>query len=123
MSDGTAVPTSCCGTGRVYDFVAGERLGWSVDHECGALECGRGELPEDLRRAIMEHYGVFRLRFAADPGSRRVAVMKVLREFGTPLSRLKAVLEDGLTGTEAEMTVARRHLARAGVALVLERQG
>ncbi len=121
MADGAVVPVSCCGTGRVYDYVADGRLGWSVEHECGVLECGRGELPDELRRAITDRHGVFRLRLVADAGARRVAVMKVLRELGTPLSRLRAVLDGGLSGTEAEMTVVRRRLARAGVAVVLER--
>ncbi|GAA2900266.1 hypothetical protein Acy02nite_83250 [Actinoplanes cyaneus] len=122
MGGAEAVVSYHCGTATVSDYVVGGRLRWEVSHGCGdgvELVCGRGELPADLRAAVLAQCGTFGVRF---PAGDRVAVMRVLRGRGVPVGELRSVLAQGVTGTEAEMVLLAGQLAAAGVAVVVSRR-
>ncbi|MBB4742586.1 hypothetical protein BJY16_006045 [Actinoplanes octamycinicus] len=104
-----AVVPYCCGTARVADYVQGGRLCWSVRHDCAGgsreVACGYERLPDDWRQAVLEQCGTFRLRFPDDLGAGRVAVLRVLRRHGFAMGELRAVLDSGVSGTRAELTL------------------
>jgi hypothetical protein len=124
MASSTAVvPYRCdgCAGGATFEeTIVDGRLHWSLSHDCPAasvVECGRDEIPEALRAAVLEQCGTYRLRIG---GGSRVAVMKVLRERrGTPLAQLSGLVEllrgPGVTGTGAEIRLLSAQFAEAGV--------
>jgi hypothetical protein len=116
---------SCDGAATFGESIFDGRLHWSLSHRCptGSVEaCGRDESPAELRAALLEQCGAYRLRAGA---ANRVAVMRVLRKrLGTPLAGVPALVEllqgDGLTGTEMELRLLAAQLAEAGVTTSVE---
>ncbi|MEV7623842.1 hypothetical protein [Actinoplanes sp. NPDC089786] len=109
------VPVGCdgCGTehaGRVYETIVDGRLHWVLTYDCstGTVEAmGWGRSPDEFRQAILEQGGEYRLRMPEGAGSRRVAVLKALRDGGLAWSDVKggldAIVAAGLVGTRAEL--------------------
>ncbi|MBW6434836.1 hypothetical protein KZ829_13925 [Actinoplanes hulinensis] len=123
--DEAAVPVVCgrCppgATATVGETIVYGRLHWSRLHACTdgpVLECGRDEPPPEVRQALLDQCGVFRLRLSGITS--RVAVLKVLRDRGTALSDIAAMLTaltgQGLPGTEMELRLLSMRLDGAGV--------
>jgi hypothetical protein len=128
MASSAVVPYDCDGCDGAATFgesIVDGRLHWAVSHLCptGNVEvCGRDESPGDLRAALLEQCGTYRLRAGA---ASRVAVMKVLRKRrGTSLAGIPALVEllqgVGLTGSEMELRLLAAQLAEAGVTASVE---
>ncbi|MEU6344588.1 hypothetical protein ABZ883_26985 [Streptomyces sp. NPDC046977] len=102
---------------------------WSVDGGCAACgdmatECGRGEVPGHVREALIAAHGEAVLRAEPRPGGSRAAALKTVRElFGVPLpevrSRLRALEEGGVKGTEVESRLLAARLEDAGFSVSL----
>ncbi|GAA4465485.1 hypothetical protein [Phytohabitans houttuyneae] len=110
---------------RTWEHVIGGRLQWVV--LCGCGTCGGGETeefgwdetPAQVRQALLDTCGTFRLRVQAPQQVARMPVMRVLRATGEPLAsvsaRVEALMTQGQTGTEAELELLALRLAEVGV--------
>jgi hypothetical protein len=125
------VCTSCEGqtSAKAYELIVGKRLQWVLFHECpdgDVEEFGWDETPEELRRSILDQCGTFRLRLAAEPGSRKVAVLKVLRGTGRSLAEASAALAEllgpGIPGTDVELQLLSDRLRETGAEPVIQRE-
>jgi hypothetical protein len=121
---------SCSGptSAKTYQLIVGKRLQWVLFHECpdgDEEEFGWDETPPQLRQAILEQCGTYRLRLTQEPGSRKVAVLKVLRDTGRSLSEASAALTEllgpGIAGTDVELQLLADRLREAGVEAVAQR--
>lgn len=102
---------------------------WSVEGACaacgdGSAECGHGEVPWYVREALIATHGEVLLRAEPRPGGAWAAGLKAVRElFGVPLSevrsRLRALAEDGVKGTEPESRLPAARLEDAGFTVPL----
>ncbi|GIE36460.1 hypothetical protein Ait01nite_095050 [Actinoplanes italicus] len=120
----------CAGDATYAEMIVDGRLHWSVSHSCTAEppghseDCGRDDPPAELRRALLEQCGEYRLR--VDGQSDRGAVMKVLRErLATPLPEMSALVATlagaGLGGTEMELRLLAQQFTEAGVSALVQR--
>lgn len=110
---------------RAWEDVIGGRLQWVV--LCGCGTCGGGEseefgwdeTPAEVRRALLDMCGTFRLRVQAPLEVARMPLMRIVRASGEPLAslsaRVEALLIQGQTGTEAELELLALRLAEVGV--------
>ncbi|MET7396894.1 hypothetical protein ABZS66_25765 [Dactylosporangium sp. NPDC005572] len=114
-------------SGGVHDG----QLVWSVETSCGgcgaqAVACGWGEVPGDVRAAMIAQYGTARLRL--DPAVARPLRVRLLaalrRSGGGSLAEVAGLFErltgDGVTGTEAEMRLLANRLAAEGARVDLQ---
>lgn len=113
-----------------YETIVDRRLQWSVWSECAACgdteqECGWDETPDEVRRALLDQCGTFRLHVRPTPAFSRVLLMRALRAEGTSVADVSATLDrlltDGLPGTETELHLLGMKLERAGVAATVHR--
>jgi len=123
---------SCSGpvAGEAYETIVDGRLHWVLTHDCpgGEVEAmGWDETPAELRQAILDQCGLYRLRLDREPGGGKVAVLKVLRGSGRTLSEASGALADllgpGIPGTEAELHLLATRLQRAGGTPSVRRDG
>jgi hypothetical protein len=132
-NDGAGLVPFACDTcpgqpsAEAYELIVGRRLQWVLRHECpdgDVEEFGWDETPTQLRRAILDRHGTYRLRLTHDPGGRRVAVLKVLRDTGRSLSgaseALAELLGPGIPGTEVELQLLAGRLREAGAEAVVQ---
>lgn len=103
------------------------RLQWVVWCGCpscdsegaGTEEIGWDETPPEIRRALLDQCGAYRVRIRSRADVSRVSLMRVLRADGASLSAVSSavdeLLTDGLSGTEMEMELLKVRLAVAGV--------
>jgi hypothetical protein len=103
------------------------RLQWVVWCGCpscdsegsGTEEIGWDETPPEIRRALLDQCGVYRLRVSPGVDVSRVSLMRVLRADGSSLSGVSSLVEEllanGLSGTEMEMELLKVRLAAAGI--------
>ncbi|MGW4942938.1 hypothetical protein ACWEOZ_15290 [Actinoplanes sp. NPDC004185] len=120
---------SCDGpaAGQVYETIIDGRLHWVLTHDCGdgfVEAMGWDETPGDLRQALLDQCGTYRLRLVRE-STAKVAVMKVLRARGTSLAAvpesLAALTGDGMPGTETELQLLAGRLRAAGASATVER--
>ncbi|MEV4348423.1 hypothetical protein AB0J83_28550 [Actinoplanes sp. NPDC049596] len=118
------MPERCdhCGgavTSEVGQGVVGDRLSWSVWTRCGSCgdaeqECGWDSMPEALRDELIGEVGLVRLH-AEGPRKRLLAVF---RQDGATIEEAvaacRALGNEGLVGTPAEMELLGLRLRAAG---------
>ncbi|MEU8607348.1 hypothetical protein AB0C29_05040 [Actinoplanes sp. NPDC048791] len=126
-----AVPVECdsCdgpAAGQVYETIIDGRLHWVLTHECGdsfVEAMGWDETPDDLRQALLDQCGTYRLRLSREITG--VAVMRVLRASGMSLAAvpeaLAALTGPGRPGTEMELQLLAGRLRAAGASATVER--
>ncbi|MDG6105644.1 hypothetical protein Daura_13145 [Dactylosporangium aurantiacum] len=131
MAELTARCGDCGGSVRVEisQSVIHGGIEWSIHRACGgcgreAYECGRGDLPEGARAALVEQCGLTRVRAGGGvPGAARLKVMRVFRDGGAGLAEAAGAVErlagEGLTGTRAEMELLAGRLRAAGAPVSL----
>ncbi|WP_285687755.1 hypothetical protein [Actinoplanes sp. NBRC 103695] len=127
------VPVACdtCAeghTGVVYETIIGGRLQWVLDYECegSPIEAfGWDRSPDEYRQAILDQSGTFRLD-VPDAGGSRVAVLKALRDGGVAwvdvAGGLDALLDEGIVGTCAELSLLATRLESAGATVAVVRR-
>jgi hypothetical protein len=133
MNDCEAVvPVECAScdgpaAARVYETIIDGRLHWVLTHDCGDTfveAMGWHETPDDLRQALLDQCGTYRLRLSGEITG-RVAVMRVLRRSGTSLAAvpeaLAALTGPGRPGTEMELQLLAGRLRAAGASATVER--
>jgi hypothetical protein len=132
---GHEVVEPCPDCGALIRGVPGQavvdgRLAWSISFACDRCsfrteECGWDELPDGLRRLLLDRDGTARLRVNPEIGATlRLSILRVLRQDGTTLTeatvgyaRLTGV---GVTGTTAEMQLLASRLRAIGTATQLD---
>lgn len=121
---------SCPGqsVGEVYETIIDDRLHWVLSHTCvdGFVESmGWDETPAELRQAILEQCGTYRLLLPEKSIARKVAVLKVLRGSGVAMSDVSSafveLLGPGIAGTEVELRLVADRLIDAGVTATVRR--
>jgi hypothetical protein len=119
---------SCDGPalGQVYETIIDGRLHWVLTHDCGdsfVEAMGWDETPGDLRQALLDQRGTYRLRLPREITG--VAVMQVLRGSGTSLAdvpeALAALTGPGMPGTETELQLLAGRLHAAGASAAVDR--
>jgi hypothetical protein len=110
---------------RAYETILQGRLQWVIWCRCetcgdeGAEEFGWDETPAEVRKALLDQCGVFRLRAQPVRDFPRVPVMKLFRADGATVADVSAtvdaLLTTGLLGTEMEMELIKMRLATVGV--------
>ncbi|MGN9909838.1 hypothetical protein ACTMTJ_20020 [Phytohabitans sp. LJ34] len=107
---------------RAYESVVQSRLQWGILYQCAscdetAEECGWDQTPAEVRQALLDQCGVYRLQVAQ--GTTRMPMLRVFRARGVPVREVSTLVESiinaGQPGTEAELELLRLHLAAAGV--------
>lgn len=110
---------SCTGqnAGEVYETIIDDRLHWVLTHACvnGFVESmGWDETPVELRQAILDQCGTYRLSLSEEPIERRLAMLKVLRGSGMAMTDVLEVFAHlsgpGIAGTEAELRLVAGRL-------------
>jgi hypothetical protein len=126
-------PCPRCGAlvrGVLGQTVVGDRLAWSIASSCEGCgsrsqSCEWDEMPDELRRVLLDRDGVTRLR--VDPGSGcslRLPILRVLRRYGATLAEAgdayTRLTGAGVTGTPAEMRLLSSRLNTIGATTHLD---
>jgi len=117
---------------RAYEASIQGRLPWVIWCRCescgdgGEEEFGWDETPSEVRQALLDQCGVFRLRVQPGEDLSRVRLMRVLRTEGAAVaevsSRVDVLLSTGMSGTEVEMELMKDKLKAVGVEATVARE-